>query len=880
MWATDVDVVWKRALPLVVTASWVLCWALVDVASARPEGDVVPAVEAETKEGEGAVPGSLPETFSAALTATEARYVKLRDAALARPQEARSFLQKKLQSTQWQERLLAQIWLAWLEHGDEYRRFLANYLPPEADLLDDLAPEDTAILIEALWKRPSDFWRTRQTWPYRRVERALVLLLAIRHDTRAIPFLEARLADNSRGVRWSLAARGLRDLGSKESVPALLKALAKAPYDEGIAGAILTLTDPKEWPALPYPLELGRYIEGYESLKRKIRQERICFNWRVLPPGMGRVSKEEWAEALLNRLAGKHMGDMVGEGGLDYCAPMYRKVAEDEAVPEGIRLRALFSLLKMESEFGLELKGNADWAYDYYNKTFGGRDQRRDMEAHELRWLNLYHEGASYSEKCAKQYLDEGLAAVATWEKATGKVGTGLAAFHRAELYYYAKRWKEAMAYYETFLGGDGIDDVARLVPAEAHLARCQVELGQPEKAWGTFVQGLNRYPPFIASEEYGVPPMVDVIGTQEILNLMSVLLFKDSSPLGTDKFASVFSEVSANAEAVSVLFSKQIRTSLFDPDGTIRSIGSALSWARLGMEASPYYWNVRDDFEDCVRECTGRNQEYAKVSLDEFRSYWYDGPAGKDGKPGTDDDLRDVVALVPRPKFSAAAIARIQRELDAALPRRGRVWWDMNKRATLYLTLGRFDDALRAVIAAYRVAPRKYTSRTPRPDRVLHARTHTQAGAVAEWLHWGATGPWGGDRKPGTADDQVRPTLPAMPPFPASVKAALESLAHVKGDSLEAILDRGRARLALGDIKGGLSEMLKAQQIAADDSVARERAANGVAAAIKAHDMSDGRARLYLDYLKYGPAGKDGKKNTPDDLIDPLPFARRELGL
>ncbi|HJT79074.1 MAG TPA: hypothetical protein VJ739_17895, partial [Gemmataceae bacterium] len=159
----------------------------------------------------------LQTSFDACAKKTGKDYVEARDAFLkAAPAEtAKPFLQEKLKSNAWQDRLAARILLGWEDHREEYRGLLAepkltnqqgaaHY--PWALGREGVKAEDVPLLVELLTKDIS----AGATWD---AARALVGLAQSRPD---LP-LDARLlhrvlrspdtpTEERRAVAWVLGS--------------------------------------------------------------------------------------------------------------------------------------------------------------------------------------------------------------------------------------------------------------------------------------------------------------------------------------------------------------------------------------------------------------------------------------------------------------------------------------------------------------------------------------------------------------------------------------------------------------------------------------------------------------------------------------------------
>ncbi len=177
------------------------------------------------------------------------------------------------------------------------------------------------------------------------------------------------------------------------------------------------------------------------------------------------------------------------------------------------------------------------------------------------------------------------------------------------------------------------------------------------------------------------------------------------------------------------------------------------------------------------------------------FVRHTYFGPAGPDGRPGTADDVRDILAEdFPRPDYPAR-----RRAFAAARDKGGDRWEDSRYRAWTYIYSGRPKQACPEFLDAFRRADRNEMLDAARRLVIVGTRSvrNTFAGVDAE-LVYVMKGPAGPDGKVGTADDLSNPFLAVLPAgklsdLPAGMTAAEAKLLRQTRELLQGIVDGKR---------------------------------------------------------------------------------------
>jgi len=243
-----------------------------------------------------------------------------------------------------------------------------------------------------------------------------------------------------------------------------------------------------------------------------------------------------------------------------------------------------------------------------------------------------------------------------------------------------------------------------------------------------------------------------------------------------------------------------------------------------------------------------------------EFQRY---GAAGKDGVPGTPDDIKNPLADVKLPE--PPPVFALGKMLAATTP------FECRTRAFVYLLHGKPEHALMEAIAAYRMATGDNLT-----DEVYYVATAIKAldGNLLranQYLLYQKLGRAGQDGKPGTADDIQDPLKGVKLPAPPERDQAFQAEIAKCEDTYDGVRRKGFLLLAWGKSDEGLRAMRDAYARCGMDERALKQAILDVAGAIKAVDGHIVRANQYLLYQKHGPDGPDGIKGTQDDLSDPL---------
>jgi hypothetical protein len=246
------------------------------------------------------------------------------------------------------------------------------------------------------------------------------------------------------------------------------------------------------------------------------------------------------------------------------------------------------------------------------------------------------------------------------------------------------------------------------------------------------------------------------------------------------------------------------------------------------------------------------------------FMDYQRFGPAGPDGKSGTEDDLKDPLRKVTQgPLKEHAHLETFVKALDAI---------DSRTRGYVLLVKGDAEGALSEMRSAYAVAGGGELSEAVCDVAAAIKAVDGHPLRANRYIEFQKFGPVGKDGRPGTPDDLRDPILGTALWLGAERRRELDDEIAACPPGYEGTRRRAYLLLASGRTDEGLEKMLFACRMSGSSPAASASAINDVAAAIKAADGHILRANKYLRYQKYGPAGPDGARGTGDDLGDPLP--------
>lgn len=259
----------------------------------------------------------------------------------------------------------------------------------------------------------------------------------------------------------------------------------------------------------------------------------------------------------------------------------------------------------------------------------------------------------------------------------------------------------------------------------------------------------------------------------------------------------------------------------------------------------------------------------FASQPFVDFQTF---GPHGRDGQPGTADDLQLPLKL--KSALSAEVVAEAASAFHAALLR------SWTAKETIQAGL-RYASALSLSGNRQAALSLAYTLFAAAADNgCLNLAAAGVAGALRardlhllnanRFLAFQKHGAKGADEKAQTEDDLADPmagyavTLPERHRTWLQDKAATLSKA---GDYRAA----SYAYLYLGQPEAALKNLKQARKTCAFKRQAIQTLTKDIIAALKGLQGNTFGATQFLAFQQYGPSGKDGKAGTDDDLKDPL---------
>ena len=240
---------------------------------------------------------------------------------------------------------------------------------------------------------------------------------------------------------------------------------------------------------------------------------------------------------------------------------------------------------------------------------------------------------------------------------------------------------------------------------------------------------------------------------------------------------------------------------------------------------------------------------------------------------------FRQLFAL-RRKEGDNAAIVRAAYEAIAADPSVAYQYADiLGDLVDALVAMGRTDEALGMAKAYYRLsalgaAGSSYYSNSARYRydavyaviRALKAKEGGLQSANA-FIRLVEHGPEGPDGKLGTKDDLPDPLAAyPLPPNPERDRLFAQAERRFVNEPLRL----GYLYLCWDKPARALMAFRR-HYLAAGEGTSLTTAASLVARAMRALDMPEEKVQEFFDYQNYGPAGKDGKKGTNDDLADPI---------
>jgi len=182
-------------------------------------------------------------------------------------------------------------------------------------------------------------------------------------------------------------------------------------------------------------------------------------------------------------------------------------------------------------------------------------------------------------------------------------------------------------------------------------------------------------------------------------------------------------------------------------------------------------------------------------------------------------------------------------------------------------------DEALGAASVLYGAAPNAEKEITEAVNLVMQClKLKYRSIALANrFVAFQAHGPNGEDGRPGTGDELVNPLADVQWAPPAHIDALFKKTLEGLPEDFAGRRWRGYLYLYWGKPKLALKELVWRFDHAPLQERAINEAIDDVVVGLKAHSGHTLAGEQFMDYQRYGPEGKDGKKGNDDDLKDVL---------
>ncbi|MBN2712170.1 MAG: hypothetical protein JXR97_06995 [Planctomycetes bacterium] len=259
-------------------------------------------------------------------------------------------------------------------------------------------------------------------------------------------------------------------------------------------------------------------------------------------------------------------------------------------------------------------------------------------------------------------------------------------------------------------------------------------------------------------------------------------------------------------------------------------------------------------------------------LAAEPFLSYQEFGPSGPDGAPGNGDDLANPYPQVAPLGEEAVKIAEGKAlEVLKNSPDSDATIDALLEYGSALSMATRFDEALSIARVAYNISnDQKSLDKTVMAVASAIRAQRGQVSYANQYIEFQKYGVVGKDKEVGTADDLQDVFVGAVFKLPESFVAGLQP-EIANNEKAGEWRQTGYLKMICGDAEGALSAFKKERSHVdfTDKSVSRH--VGDILAALKARDGNTFGGDNYVDFQRFGPAGRDGKVGTADDLVDPL---------
>ena len=189
------------------------------------------------------------------------------------------------------------------------------------------------------------------------------------------------------------------------------------------------------------------------------------------------------------------------------------------------------------------------------------------------------------------------------------------------------------------------------------------------------------------------------------------------------------------------------------------------------------------------------------------------------------------------------------------------------------YLSTAHFAEALATAKVHYGIAgndERALAAAVNLVTRALKAKQRSLA-AVNDYLDFQEFGPLGRDGKAGTEDDLANPLADVRFAWDAREKEAMGKVLQERPPGLEGERVKGYLCLLHDMPEQAIQHFRRVYALSEPYDAALNSAVDELVRATRALHGHAHFSQVVVDFLSFGPNGKDGKKGTPDDVVDPF---------
>ena len=196
-----------------------------------------------------------------------------------------------------------------------------------------------------------------------------------------------------------------------------------------------------------------------------------------------------------------------------------------------------------------------------------------------------------------------------------------------------------------------------------------------------------------------------------------------------------------------------------------------------------------------------------------------------------------------------------------------------LSELAEAYFSTERFAEALATAKVNYGIAgndERSLTAAVNLVTRALKAKQRSLA-AVNDYLDFQEFGPLGRDGKAGTEDDLTNPLADVRFAWDAREKEAMGKVLQEQPPGLKGERVKGYLCLLHDMPDQAIQHFRRVYALSEPYDAALNSAVDELVRATRALHGHAHLSQVVVDFLSFGPSGKDDNKGTPDDVVDPF---------